>query len=380
MTGCTFAEDFDAMKRLLLVLLSLAATSARLDALATRVHDTLHVAVRAQVRPANLFPDMHMSFKSVKFELSILDRTMEYEREGKYILQQSEANTISGARSYLYWVNESFVDTGLVFIKRKFSGTGENGNHFAADDVWPVYVHFPTLATSMRVDPEYFYGEKNAILDFTMLELTNSRDYSYTITNELTHTVADSGRGSFINLESIVNNIEYSRPERGTRFHIKGMYNGRAFRFRNPVTNATDTTEWDFVVRHPDVQYWSAWGDTAQFRIEPERQLDLSQHYDWGPLEVRFVLESKKGDAWIYSALDPPELPQIREVGATGFLSKIQPFRRKKDPLWYIIELNPDPSFFGRHSSNEFEIAEFEILLPTQFGETRAFRFKARVY
>lgn len=333
------------------------------------VEDTLWTVVNQKITlPTNL-PEIRTHAIKPVFEVDILAENLSWIRKGSYEETKGKVNKTTGSATYVYVIRESFPDTGIFYVRRTFSAGSETGKSVRETTYWKVHVGLPHLIDKLEILPVYYYSEHRSI-NFATHEYSDARSYSYQI--ELSG-VTLHGNGSTVPLDSLLNDLRTAANN--TQVVVRGFYEGKPFRYRNPPTNRIDSTVWRFIVSPPKLEILTPWARSDKFDPE-EHMFDMRRRFDFGPTQIRFVLTKQTGTSWLQVPLVPQRLEIFTKVldGAGtghlvgGLLQSNRPYVALPSNFWYIVELQPDSLFLASIPRDRYVKVELTITGIDQFG------------
>jgi hypothetical protein len=345
------------------------------------VEDTLWTVVNQKITlPTNL-PEIRTHAIKPVFEVDILAENLSWIRKGSYEETKGKVNKTTGSATYVYVIRESFPDTGIFYVRRTFGAGSETGKYVRETTYWKVHVGLPHLVNQISIPPTLYYSESRSI-NFATREYADALSYSYQIE---AGGATLKGIGSHVSLDSLLNDVRTAANN--TQVVVRGFYDGKPFRYRNPLNNRVDSTVWRVIVSPPNLEILTPWALEKNFN--PGEQLfDMRQRFDFGPTQIRFVLTQKVGRSWLQVPLVPERLQisaRVLEGGGTdqlvgGLLQTSQPFVAVPNRFWYIVELQPDGDFLASIPRDRFVNIELSIIGSDQFGRGINLKRRASIY
>ncbi len=272
-----------------------------------------------------------------------------------------------------------FDSAGTYYVLKRIAGIGRNdgvrhryGFYKVVTARWPVIVAEP--------DSLYYYGE-NAFFSFAAGH-ADQRGYSYEVLRD--GEVLLAGDGPLFGIEKIWR----ARLAGLGAFVLKGYYHGRPFLYADSTGTKRRESVWQVRVEVPGQrEVLTLWHDSTAY-AELDRQgrtprLDLSHVSGFlGPLQFRFAAS---GPFYEGLYLIPVGITRV-EVSSTPaeFLpregSRGVSWRRERNGLWHIIEVQPAANVLERWSPDNPAEVTLRLRITDEFGLVTSRTYKSRVY
>jgi len=268
---------------------------------------------------------------------------------------------------------------GTYYVLKRIAGIGRNdgvrhryGFYKVVTVRWPVIVAEP--------DSMYYYGE-NASFSFAAGH-ADQRGYSYEVLRD--GEVLLAGDGPIFGIERIWR----ARLAGLGTFVLKGYYHGRTFLYADSTGTNRRESVWQVRVEVPSQrEVLTLWHDSTAFG-EMDRQgktprLDLSHVSGFlGPLQFRFAAS---GPFYEGLYLIPVGITRVEISAAPAeFLPRDGTrgvrWRRERNGLWHIIEVQPAAGFLERWSPENPAEVTLRLRITDEFGLVTSRTYKSRVY
>ncbi len=270
---------------------------------------------------------------------------------------------VSGKRGKMvqYSVSEQIDEAGVFFIKVIIDYKDEETSN-SLEALYRINVKYPTMATAVDLRDSYYFSETKTF-SFATLELSSVQNYSYEIFDE-GGAIVDSGRGSLISLDNVLNNENLVEMN----LTAVGYYKNKKFKYLDSRSNELKESEWRFRVNKPEMDQFVTWKKRGD---EGNRVISV---YNDRAMNFLYLYVGKTPNG--FAAIAPKGRNLIVTSEPKNF---VQSYLATTSGKFLFVDILVNPEFVDQMEECGEQEVSLRIKFITQFGEKIDYEYFATV-
>lgn len=328
---------------------------SQLSAQQQKISDTLNVVTLQKFSVPENKSIVLTNIRDINFKAELFDSNQKKIRDCKEFKQDPQPGEfpVLGKRGKMvqYSVYETIEEPGTYYIKISIDYKDEEvSNSISA--YYLINVKYPTLSSKVNLRDRYFFSEKETF-SFNTVEFSNYSAYSYSILDDAGNEY-ETGSGPLVNLDAVFTD----EKNVGRKFIISGLYNGKNFSFKEPLTGEIRKAEWEFVLEKPELDEFVAWQ-----KKDDSEELLLSI-YNHKAMSFLYLYVGKTPSGFAVIA------PKVRNLNVSSEPTDfIKSFNSTTSGKFLFINLTVNEDFQNRMEECGSEPVKLTIQFTTQFNE-----------
>jgi hypothetical protein len=319
------------------------------------ISDTLNVVTLQKFSVPENKSIVLTNIRDISFTAELLNSNFEKIRECTEFKQDPPPSEfpVAGKRGKMvqYSVYETIDEPGTYYVKISIKYRDEEVSS-SLSAYYQINVDHPTIASKVNLRNKYYFSEKETF-SFNTAEYSNQMNYSYSIKDDAGSEI-ENGNGPIVNLDAVFND----ERNVGRKFIISGMYNGKEFSYKDPVSGEVKKAEWEFTLEKPELDEFVAW------QKKDELEELLLSIYNKKAMSFLYLYVGKTPSGFAVVA------PKVRNLSVVSEPSDfMKSFNSTASGKFLFVNINVNEEFVERMEECGSEPVKLTLQFTTQFGE-----------